>query len=467
MILLRITFLTLFCACPFFLNSSLAQSKEVVIEKRPNVIIIYTDDQGSLDLNIYGANNLYTPNLDQLANNGVRFTQFYTASPVCSPSRASLMTGKYTQRAGLATNASSDRGGKSEMPGSQVTIAEMFKTAGYKTGHIGKWHMGYSPETMPNQQGFDYSYGHMGGCIDNYSHFFYWNGPNRHDLWRNGEEIWEDGKYFPQRMVEEISKYLETNRNNPFFLYWALNIPHYPLQGESKWRNYYKDLPSPRKEYAAFVSTMDEKIGAVLNKVKELGLEENTIIVFQSDHGHSEEERTFGGGGFAGPYKGSKFSLFEGGIRVPAIISWPGIIPKNEIREQAVFNIDWFPTLLELTGISNAKAKIDGKSFVNVIRSSNAQPNHDTFIWQSGGVNEPQWAVRQGDWKLISNPVGNHLAEYERNLKKLYLFNIKNDPGEKKNEIDKNPAIVSSLFEKYLIWSKDVESLSHQQKLDH
>ena len=454
------------CVGTFFSNSSLAQSKEAFIKRRPNVIIIYTDDQGSLDLNIYGANDLYTPNLDQLAKNGVRFTQFYTASPVCSPSRASLMTGKYPQRAGLATNASSGRGGKSEMPGSQVTIAEMFKTVGYKTGHFGKWHMGYSPETMPNQQGFDYSYGHMGGCIDNYSHFFYWNGPNRHDLWRNGEEIWEDGKYFPQRMVEEISEYLETNRNNPFFIYWALNIPHYPLQGEEKWRNYYKDLPSPRKEFVAFVSTMDEKIGSVLNKVKELGLEENTIIVFQSDHGHSEEERTFGGGGFAGPYKGAKFSLFEGGIRVPAIISWPGIIPKNEVRDQAVFNIDWFPTLLELTGISNAKAKIDGKSFVNVIRSSNTQPNHDTFIWQSGGVNEPQWAVRQGDWKLISNPVGNHLTEDERNLKKLYLFNIKNDPSEKKNEIDKNPVIVSSLFEKYLNWSKDVESLNPQKKLD-
>ena len=151
---------------------------------------------------------------------------------------------------------------------------------------------------------------------------------------------------------------------------------------------------------------------------------------------------------------------------MPAIISWPGIIPKNEIRDQAVFNIDWFPTLLELTGISNTKAKIDGKSFVNVIRSSNAQPNHDTFIWQSGGVNEPQWAVRQGDWKLISNPVGNHLTEDERNLKKLYLFNIKNDPSEKKNEIDKNPVIVSSLFEKYLNWSKDVESLNPQKKLD-
>lgn len=266
--------------------NGLAQSRSdkivnegVIAVKRPNVLIIYTDDQGSLDMNIYGAKDLHTPNMDQLARKGVRFTQFYAGPPVCSPSRASLLTGRFPQRVGLSGNASSEKG-KPGMPGEQVTLAEMFKTAGYKIGHIGKWHMGYSPETMPNQQGFDYSYGHMGGCIDNYSHFFYWNGPNRHDLWRNGMEIWEDGKYFPQRMVEEICEYLETNRNSPFFLYWALNIPHYPLQGVEKWRNYYKDLPSPRKEYAALVSTMDENIGEVLNKLEELDLDENTIIVF-------------------------------------------------------------------------------------------------------------------------------------------------------------------------------------------
>jgi len=424
MLLVRIIVLIILCVYSILCNSTFGQSKEIPNEKRPNVIIIYTDDQGSMDLNIYGAKDLHTPNMDQLAIKGVRFTQFYSAAPVCSPSRAALMTGRYPQRAGLATNAS--REGKSEMPGFQITIAEMFKAAGYKTGHIGKWHMGYSHETTPNQQGFDYSYGHMGGCIDNYSHFFYWQGPNRHDLWRNGKEIWEDGKYFPQRMVEEIGEYLDSNQNNPFFLYWALNIPHYPLQGTEKWRNYYKDLPSPRRDYAALVSTMDEKIGEVISKLKELGLEENTIIVFQSDHGHSEEERTFGGGGFAGPYRGAKFSLFEGGVRIPAIISWPGKIPQNEVRDQLSINVDWFPTLLELTGISKGNHKIDGKSIVNVIQSSKAPNPHDTFIWQSGGGNEPQWAVRHGDWKLIHNPVGNHLSEAEKNPKKLYLFNIKN-----------------------------------------
>ena len=149
------------------------------------------------------------------------------------------------------------------MPTEQVTFAELFKKAGYATAHIGKWHLGYTPPTMPNGQGFDHSFGHMGGCIDNYSHFFYWNGPNRHDLWENGKEIFRDGEYFGDLMVNQCSSFIEDNRSKPFFLYWAINWPHYPLQGTNKWRKQYKDLPHPRDKYATFVSTMDELIGQV------------------------------------------------------------------------------------------------------------------------------------------------------------------------------------------------------------
>jgi arylsulfatase A len=447
--------------CFLLAGFTIAQSKEKSRQqKKPNVILIYTDDQGSLDLNIYGAKDLHTPHIDALARRGVRFTQFYAAAPVCSPSRASLITGRYPQRAGLATNASSDKGGKSEMPGTQVTMAEMFKEAGYTTGHIGKWHMGYSQLTMPNQQGFDYSFGHMGGCIDNYSHYFYWQGPNRHDLWRNGEEIWEDGKFFPDMMVDEASGFLEKNKTGPFYLYWALNIPHYPLQGQDKWREYYKNLPSPRKEYAALISTMDEKVGAVLQKLKELGLEENTIVILQSDHGHSEEERTFGGGGYSGPYRGSKFSLLEGGIRVPAMISWPGTLPENEVREQLAVNVDWFPTVAELCNVPLPKRKIDGKSLVKVIRSPKAASPHDTFIWQSGGSQqEPQWAVRHGDWKLLHNPLGNKLFADDKNDGNLYLFDIRKDVGEQKNEVDQYPEIVKNLMGKYKEWVQEIKNL--------
>ena len=217
-----------------------------------------------------------------------------------------MITGRYPQRAQLAGNTSSQKGGKG-MPTEQVTIAETFKAAGYTTGHIGKWHLGYTPDTMPNGQGFDYSFGHMGGCIDNYSHFFYWQGPNRHDLWRNGAEIFRDGEFFGDLMVEEMNQFIEKNQKQPFFIYWAINMPHYPLQGTTKWREKYKDLEPRRAKYNAFVSSMDENIGQVMKHLEELKLREDTIIVFQSDHGHSYEDRTFGGGGSSGPYRGGKF----------------------------------------------------------------------------------------------------------------------------------------------------------------
>ena len=210
-------------------------------DRKPNVIVIYSDDQGTVDLGCYGSKDLETPHLDKLAARGVRFTQMYSPSAICSASRAGLLTGRFPARAGVPGNVSSQKG-KPGMPAEEVTIAEMMKAAGYATGHIGKWHLGYTPETMPNAQGFDYSFGHMGGCIDNYSHFFYWNGPNRHDLWRNGEEIWEDGVFFGDSMVREAKGFIEKNKEKPFFVYWAINFPHYPLQGKEKWRKRYAHL---------------------------------------------------------------------------------------------------------------------------------------------------------------------------------------------------------------------------------
>ena len=432
----------------------MGQKNMVAKKSKPNVILIYTDDQGSLDLNIYGAKELQTPNIDRLARNGVRFTSFYSASPVCSPSRASLLTGRYPQRAGLADNAPSAYG-SGGMPGAQFTMAEMFKQGGYKTAHIGKWHIGYNTETMPNAQGFDYSWGFMGGCVDNFSHFFYWAGPNRHDLWRNGKEIYEPGNFFADRMVEEATDFMQRNKSEPFFMYFAINMPHYPLQPDPKWLDHYKNLSSPRNMYAAFVSTMDEKIGRLLKKVEELALTDNTIIIFQADQGHSEEERAFGGGGFAGPYRGAKFSLFEGGICVPAIISWPGRIPRNEVRHQFAANIDWFPTLAEYCGLQLPDRKVDGKSIVNVISSNTAPTPHPVFFWQGLGTKEhPQWAVREGQWKLLHNPL--QVSANELPADKLILINLKNDSSERKNEAAKYPEIVARLKQRYLEWVSEV-----------
>ncbi len=220
----------------------------------PNILLIYTDDQGTLDLGCYGSDDLHTPHLDALAKRGVRFTQMYAPSAICSASRAGLLTGRFPARAGVPGNVSSAKG-QAGMPTEEITLAELLSNADYDTGHVGKWHLGYTPDTMPNGQGFRESFGHMGGCIDNYSHFFYWNGPNRHDLWQNGEEIWRDGEFFGNLMVKEVQRLLSRERTQPFFLYWAINFPHYPMQGTAKWRAVYRHLDSPRRQHNAFVSS--------------------------------------------------------------------------------------------------------------------------------------------------------------------------------------------------------------------
>ncbi len=413
-------------------------------ETRPNVVVIYTDDQGSLDLNCYGSSDLHTPHLDKLANQGVRFTQMYSPSAICSASRAGLMTGRFPARAGVPGNVSSLKG-QAGMPESEITMAEMLKAAGYATGHVGKWHLGYTPETMPNGQGFDSSFGHMGGCIDNYSHFFYWVGPNRHDLWRDGTEIFEDGQFFPDLMVAEGNKFIEANRDRPFFLYWAINAPHYPMQGTSKWRQHYKDLPSPRRQYAEFVSTVDEKIGELIATLDRLHLRENTLIVFQSDHGHSTEERAFWGGGNAGPYRGAKGCLFEGGIRIPSIASMPGKIPQGQVRDQLATGCDWFPTIAELTGTENLAVKCDGKSLWPVLQSADAKSQHDHFFWLLGRGKNAQWAVRKGDWKLLGNATDKSDREQTIQVDKLFLANLQDDIGERTNVASENKEIVTQL----------------------
>ena len=438
-----VRFIFLFAIC--FLSTGAFAAK-------PNVIIVYTDDQGSVDANCYGSTDIETPHIDGLAATGVRFTQMLAPSAICSASRAGLLTGQIPARAGVPGNVSSERGHEG-LPGSKFLLPELFKSNGYATGHIGKWHLGYTPETMPNAQGFDYSYGHMGGCIDNYSHFFYWQGPNRHDLWRNGNEIWEDGAFFGDRMVEELKGFIEVNKEEPFFVYWAINWPHYPLQGTSKWREKYVDLPHPRDKYAAFMSSTDELLGELIDHLEALSLRDNTIVIFQSDHGHSVEERTFGGGGSAGPYRGHKGNLFEGGIRVPSIVSWPGGgIPQGEVRVGLVTGMDWYPTLAEWTGATIPKDHpVDGQSIVGVIEQGDETP-HEEVYWRLGGnPDKSKWVVRQGDWKLLGNTSEEVCPEDCEPLtaedKKLFLVNLKKDIGERKNVTGEHPEKVKELLE--------------------
>ncbi len=420
--------------------------------RKPNVIVIITDDQGSVDAGCYGAKDLATPNLDALAGRGVRFTQFYSAAPVCSPSRAALLTGRYPLHAGIVGNAASQRGANGGLPPQESTMPALFKAAGYATAHIGKWHLGYTPQTMPNARGFDYSFGHMGGCIDSWSHFFYWSGPNVHDLYRNGKEIYASGHFFADMMVEEAGKFITENRERPFFMYFAINEPHYPYQPDDKWREHFKDLPYPRNLYAAFMATLDERIGQLLKKLDDQGLRDNTIILFQSDHGHSTEERAHFGGGSAGPYRGAKFSLFEGGIRVPGIISWPGHLPEGQVRTQLVHSCDWLPTLAELCGIKPPDG-LDGTSMMPVIKSADAPTTHGVVHWQVDSGKNAQWAVRDGDWKLIGNAWDTSATDKKQERIERFLCNLRDDIGEKKNLAADKPEIVARLTKLHEEWA--------------
>ncbi len=417
-------------------------------EPLPNVILILSDDQGSLDANCYGAKDLTTPGIDRLAATGLRFTQFYVGAALCSPSRAALLTGRTPHGAGLPGNASSKEG-VSGMPTEQITIAEVLKTKGYKTGHIGKWHLGFTPETMPNQQGFDYSFGHMGGCIDNYSHFFYWNGPNRHDLWENGEMIYRDGQFFPDLMADKADAFIKENKADPFFMYYAINVPHYPYQPKSKWRQHYADMEMPRRDYAGFVSTMDANIDRLINTLEAEGIRENTIVIFMSDHGHSMEERAFKGGGYAGPYRGSKMSLFEGGIRVPFVVSWPNKLDAGTTRDQFAMSMDLLPTIAEWCQVENIPAQVEGRSIRAIMDNPEAAGRQDG-VWKLGR----QWAIRQGDWKLIGNP-RDPTQKYPLDPEKdqLFLVNLAQDIGESQNVASKYPKKVAELTKAYLEWT--------------
>lgn len=413
----------------------------------PNVIFILADDQGSVDLGCYGAKDLHTPHLDALAARGVRFTQFYSAAPVCSPSRAGALTGRWPARAGVPGNVASQKGGRGGLPASEQTMAEMFRAAGYATAHIGKWHLGYVPELLPRTQGFDHSFGHMGGCIDNYSHFFYWQGPNIHDLWRNEVEVHHDGEFFPDLMLREASQFMERNRDRPFFIYYALNTPHYPYQGDAKWLEHFKDLPYPRRLYAAFLAAQDERLGGLFAKLEALGLRDNTIVIFQSDNGHSTEERAHQGGGSAGPYRGAKFSLFEGGIRLPAIISWPRSLPRGEVRDQLAHACDWLPTVAALAGVKPPGAALDGRSLVPVLRDRAARTPHaeHALHWQVGGGAQADWAVRLGDWKLIGRTRDTTRGDGPGDRVENFLVNLTADPAETRSVADQHPDVVARL----------------------
>jgi arylsulfatase A len=386
---------------------------------KPNIVILFTDDQGTLDANCYGSHDLKTPNIDKLAATGVRFTQAY-AHTVCCPARAALLTGRHPQRGGVLHWTQGDMNAKKgiNMALEEVTLAEALKTAGYRTGLFGKWHLGAHRDHGPKKQGFDEFFGIRDGFIDNYNHYFL-HGTGFHDLYKGTTPVKAKGEYFPELMVERSLKFLDENKDTPFFLYVPFNIPHYPEQALKRHEELHKDITDPaRRSYAAIVSTTDHYIGRIIDKLEALKLREDTIVIFMSDNGHSEETGNrirvdnhksgypkghfYGasGGGSTGKWIGHKGQFLEGGIRVPAIISYPAKLPKGEVRDQIVTAMDWYPTILKLCGVEAKPVwpKLDGHNILPLIDSAAVKSSYKGVLHFAWGN---QWAVRDGDWKLI------------------------------------------------------------------
>ena len=458
----------------------------------PNIIYILADDLGYGELGVYGQKIIETPNIDLLAKNGILFTQHYSGSPVCAPSRSVFMTGQHTGHTPIRGNDEwKERGdtwnyqamfdnpyleGQRPIPDSTVTIAELLKSAGYKTGMVGKWGLGApTTEGLPNRQGFDFFYGY--NC-QRQAHTLYpmhlWRNEERHLL--NNKNVpphanLEEGvdpndpasyddfilnDYAPELMHKEAIKFLEENQNQPFFLYYASPLPHVPLQAPEKWVNYYraklgKEKPytgtsyfpnqTPRATYAAMISYLDEQVGDLVSKLVELGVYENTIIIFTSDNGP-----TYAGGAdtpffdsakpFKTEYGWAKGFVHEGGIRVPMIASWPSKIKTGSQSDHSSVFYDMMPTFCDLVGIT-IPSYTDGISIVPTLMGRKSQKKHDYLYWEFPAY-KGQQAVRMGKWKAIRRNI------FEGNLA-IELYDLESDVQELNNVADQHMDIVNKI----------------------
>lgn len=429
----------------------------------PNFVIILTDDQGYGDLSCAGATDFRTPHLDNLAARGIRFTEWYSAAPVCSPSRAALLTGRYPGNAGVRSILAGHRTA-SGLPPEVPTLATALGRLGYRTGLFGKWHLGLAPESRPEQHGFQHWFGFMAGCIDYYSHIYYW-GVQRggedplHDLWENGREIWLNGQYFTDLVTERAVRFVQQAAADaaPFFMYVAYNAPHYPLHAPQRYVDRFPHLPPERRIMAAMLSAVDDGVGEIVAELERRGLLERTCIFFQSDNGPSRETRNWLDGrrdpyygGTTGGLRGHKFSLFEGGIRVPAILSWPDRIPGGQVLSGPAAAIDIFPSFLQAAGADLNPYSFDGRVLWPWLQGLEPHPPQRDLFWEQG----PQTAVRRGHFKLVL-----HGQEVEGTPADdaVHLADLATDPGERRNLAAAYPELAAELQQSAETWRSKIE----------
>lgn len=479
--------LLLTCVFLVFATSigSLAAQEETT---RPNIVFILADDLGYGELGCYGQEKIQTPNLDQLARQGMRFTDHYTGAPVCAPARCVLMTGQHSAHAEIRGNRDSGNGrvfpGQWPITSDVVTIAEVLQNSGYKTGAFGKWGLGPSNTTgSPIKQGFDRYYGY--NCQRN-AHSFYppfLDSDEReerinkypipgHDKKPKGEVRAEDYRatnYAPDKIMQQALKFLDNNHRDPFFLYLPLVEPHVAMQPPQEWldqypeewdeehgayrgQNGYLPHPRPRAAYASMISDLDEHVGMILERLEKHGLSENTIVVFTSDNGptHRSKDPNWHVGGAActffdstGGLKGYKGSCYEGGIRVPCIVRWPGHVEAGSETSEPSYFPDWFPTLTSIAGGQLPAQQLDGIDLLPLLEGGKSTERSEPMIWEFNGYGGIT-AIRDGDWKALRRKLK------KPNPQNWELYNLKEDQNETTDLASKHPEIVERLEKAYL-----------------
>jgi len=415
----------LFAAAP----SSVAQEET----RPPNVVVILVDDLGYVDLSFLGSADMRTPRIDSLARDGTYFTSAYATCAVCSPSRAALLTGRYQQRFGHEFNLPHRPNRGWGLPSSEVTMADALGRVGYKTIAVGKWHLGLSDNFHPLERGFDHFYGFL---LGGRSYFPLPDGKGRHfkRLQRDREPVEHEAfDYLTEELGEEAAKYIERFQDVPFFLYLSFSAVHGPLQVPGSPAPSGEDPAQTRKALVEMTVSLDRAVGRVLDALDEHELTQNTLVFFLSDHGGASVNESDNG-----PLRGQKGAYFEGGVRIPYILRWPGVAPAGERFEGTVSTLDLVPTALGAAGLT---CELDGVDLRPYLRGEREGSPHDVLYWRFGNL----WGIRQNDWKVVQEDEGSPM-----------LFHLGRDPGESTDLANEEPQKLAELQRTWESWSAEM-----------
>ncbi len=407
-----------------------------VEDRRANIIVIISDDMGYADIGCQGCKDIATPNIDSIAENGVRFTNGYVSCPVCSPTRAGLATGRYQQRFGHEYNTGPPPGGLRDnvgLPLTEVTIADVLKSAGYVTGAVGKWHLGMAPHFHPLKRGYDEFFGFLHG-----GHSYIDPGVGTWNPILRGTEQVGEKDYLTDAFSREAVAFIKHHHDEPFFLYLAYNAVHTPMQGPRRYKDSFKHITdSKRRVYAGMLTAMDEGIGAVLDKLREYGIEEDTLVFFINDNGGP----TPANGSDNSPLRATKGTMYEGGIRVPFMVQWPGHLKGGRVYEHPVISLDILPTTAAAAGAEPPNdRKIDGVNLLPYLMGRKKGMPHEILFWRRGQTH----AVRKGNFKLVEAGNGSE------------LFDLFSDVGEARNLSEERPELVKELERAYDEWDSQM-----------